>query len=277
MRQRAITAVLFAAVMTGGVYGGIYTFSLLFAVVAGGCLWELTGLLFTEEKFRRLRRALGVVAGLMPFLLICTDLLSLMDQSLFPVLYALFFILIFSFFAVELFLASAQPFTNIGYYLICIVYIGLPFALLADISQTPGGSDFEKHYAPHRVFGLLWLIWTNDTMAYLIGSRIGKRKFFERISPKKTWEGTIGGACSAVLMAWGLSQLVGDYTTAQWLALGAVAAVFGTLGDLVESMLKRSHAVKDSGDLFPGHGGFLDRFDAFVFALPFFWLTLQIF
>ena len=132
-------------------------------------------------------------------------------------------------------------------------------------------------YQPLRVFGLLLLIWTNDTMAYFVGSQLGRRKLFERISPKKTWEGTIGGGLCAVLVAWGLSFIIKDFTQPQWLVLGMVAAVFGTLGDLVESMLKRSVGVKDSGNLLPGHGGLLDRFDAFIFALPFFWLALQIF
>ncbi len=113
-------------------------------------------------------------------------------------------------------------------------------------------------------------------MAYFVGSQLGRRKLFERISPKKTWEGTIGGGLCTVLIAWGLSFLIDDFTVTQWIALGAVAAVFGTLGDLVESMLKRSVGVKDSGNLLPGHGGLLDRFDAFIFALPFYWLTLML-
>jgi phosphatidate cytidylyltransferase len=173
--------------------------------------------------------------------------------------------------AVELFLGSEQPFANVGNYLLCALYIGLPFAMLADIAI-----EFHMPYKPFRVFGLLLLIWTNDTMAYFIGSKFGRRKLFERISPKKTWEGSIGGGVCTVFVAWGLSLIIKDFSQIQWLALGAVAAVFGTLGDLVESMLKRSVGVKDSGNLLPGHGGLLDRFDAFILALPFFWLALAL-
>ncbi|MFN0033994.1 MAG: phosphatidate cytidylyltransferase, partial [Saprospiraceae bacterium] len=111
---------------------------------------------------------------------------------------------------------------------------------------------------------------------YLAGKKFGKHKLFKRISPKKTWEGTIGGAIFTVLVAWGLSFLIQDFTLAQWLALSIVAAIGSNLGDLVESMLKRSVGVKDSGSILPGHGGFLDRFDAFIFCLPFFWLVLQV-
>jgi phosphatidate cytidylyltransferase len=127
-----------------------------------------------------------------------------------------------------------------------------------------------------RVFGLLWLVWTSDVAAFVFGISFGKHKLFERISPNKTWEGFFGALGWAVLMGWLCSWLVPDFTTAQWMMLGVNAAVFGTLGDLVESMLKRSVAVKDSGDMFPGHGGFLDRFDAFLFSLPFAWALLMV-
>jgi phosphatidate cytidylyltransferase len=124
--------------------------------------------------------------------------------------------------------------------------------------------------------GIFWLIWTNDTMAYLIGSQIGRRKLFERISPKKTWEGTIGGAICTVLMAWAISLYFNDFSTAQWLAVGAMVGIFGTLGDLVESMLKRSIGVKDSGTLLPGHGGLLDRFDSFLFVVVWVWVVVRV-
>ena len=131
-------------------------------------------------------------------------------------------------------------------------------------------------YSPHRVWGLLWLVWTNDSFAYIIGSRIGKTKLFERISPNKTWEGTIGGAIGAIIMAWVLSLYFSDFTMVEWVSLALVAAIFGTMGDLVESMMKRSLGVKDSGSLLPGHGGMLDRFDAFIFAIPFYFIVLGI-
>ena len=173
--------------------------------------------------------------------------------------------------AVELFLSGKAPFNYIGHYLTGLVYVGVPICLLYSIASAPDGA-----YFPNRVLGLLLLVWTNDTGAYLTGRAFGKHKLFERISPKKTWEGTLGGAALTVLVAWGLSHLISDFSLAQWLALSVVAAIGSNLGDLVESMLKRSVAVKDSGDLFPGHGGFLDRFDAFLFVQPFAWAVLMV-
>jgi len=109
----------------------------------------------------------------------------------------------------------------------------------------------------------------------LVGSRWGKNKLMVRISPKKTWEGTLGGAVLAVLAAWGLSRLIPDFTLIQWIGLSQVAAVGSNVGDLVESMFKRSVGIKDSGQILPGHGGLLDRFDAFIYCLPLYWLVLQ--
>jgi phosphatidate cytidylyltransferase len=128
-------------------------------------------------------------------------------------------------------------------------------------------------YHPALVFGLLLLVWASDSFAYLIGSRIGKTKLFPRISPGKTWEGTLGGILGAVTAAFVLHYLFPtELTLNTWLGLSLIAVVFGTLGDLIESMLKRSLNVKDSGNLMPGHGGMLDRFDAFMFFVP--WAVL---
>jgi phosphatidate cytidylyltransferase len=295
MKQRAITAVFFAAAMLGGVYGGRHTFFLLFTVVGAGCLWELTGMLFSEtEKHRNFRRLVGVTMGLLPFFLYAAAIYTswyraiLAEAFSFPspgglagigeapywlvvfVIVVIEVLLLFLLLIAELFTASERPFPNIGYYTLGVIYIGAPLVLLTETAFWSGD------YGPHRVFGLLWMVWTNDTLAYLVGSKIGRTKLFERISPKKTWEGTLGGALGALLMAWGVSQFIHEYTLAQWLGIAAVAAVFGNLGDLVESMLKRSVGIKDSGNLFPGHGGFLDRFDAFLFSIPFAWAMLMI-
>ena len=252
-------------------------------------MWELMGLLLSKgERFLRFRKVAGCVVGLLPMLIFGDLLINSgycghstseeisngywrrhFDAATVSLLTTLF--LTFFLFIAELFLSGKSPFVYIGHYLAGLFYISLPIAALFSIA-TP-----EAFFLPLRVFGLLILIWTNDTMAYFVGSQLGRRKLFERISPNKTWEGTIGGGICTVLMAWGLSFIIKDFTQIQWLALGVVAAVFGTLGDLVESMLKRSVGVKDSGNLLPGHGGLLDRFDAFIFALPFFWLALQIF
>ncbi len=253
--------------MLGGVYGGKGSFMILCGVIIGGCLWELLGLLLPEERGKKFRRIWGVFIALFPMIPPVENVFYAQPGMIY-----LLVLLTFVSFVVELFLSSQSPFQNIAYYLIGFFYVCFPFVFLNWMVTTDAGG-----YSPNRVFGLLLLVWTNDTMAYFVGSQLGKHKLFERISPKKTWEGTIGGVICTVLIAWGLSFLIKDFSTPQWLALGAVAAVFGTLGDLVESMLKRSMGVKDSGNLLPGHGGMLDRFDAFIFALPFYWLVLWIF
>lgn len=268
MKQRAITAVFFVAAMLGGVYGGPVPFLLLCAVIMAGCIWEFTGLLLADEPGKIALRVVAIGLGLAVVFADGKGTLTPFRPTIFTA--AAFGLLLF-----EMFRASKSPFQNVATILAAIYYIALPIRILQNIASD---SVDELIYHPNRVFGLLWLVWTNDTAAYIIGSKIGRTKLFERISPKKTWEGTVGGAIFTVGMAWVLAQVFpSDFTVNQWLMLGAVVGMFGTLGDLVESMLKRSVGVKDSGTLLPGHGGLLDRFDAFIFVLPFAWLALQMF
>lgn len=291
MKQRAISAAIFVLAMLGGVFGGAKAFYILFALITIGCLWELMGLLFQEDNNHlRLRKVAGAALGVLPFLVYGSKIFNLfvplasgnqfhpyvfvaqLSDYVSPILMAviLLLLLLYLLFILELFLQSKQPFTNIGHYLLGVAYVGVPFSLLISISY------WHDNYAPLRVFGLLLLTWTNDTLAYLIGSKIGKTPFFTRISPKKTWEGTIGGMVCTFLAAFLLSRWIHDFGMDEWMLLAVCVAVFGTLGDLVESMLKRSVQIKDSGSILPGHGGFLDRFDSFIFVLPFAWLALMI-
>lgn len=273
MKQRTISAVIFVIAILAGVFGGAIPFFLLFAFITGGCLWELSGILFGKEKENAiLHRILATVLGLFPYLVyggIKTGLFGFEGgtASLLPGIIAVIMVFMFLIILLELFLASEHPFTNVGYYLTGLAYVGIPFAMFLGIAH------WDDQYAPLRVLGLLLLNWANDTFAYLVGSQIGKTPFFSRISPKKTWEGTIGGMVCTFLAAWGLSMLIPSFSFGQWMALAACVAVFGTLGDLVESMLKRSVNIKDSGAILPGHGGFLDRFDSFIFIQPFVWLA----
>jgi phosphatidate cytidylyltransferase len=274
MLQRTLTAIVFAAVMLGGIFGGKHSFFALFAVITAGCLWELYGLVFPPDAHRNIRRVLGVVWGLAPYVLLGGSALELLEGSM---AFAGLVLLVFTavpFFILELFLNPDRPFDFVGRYALGVFYITLPFCLLVYLSVPLGEFFSVGDYNPQRVIGLLGLVWVNDTMAYLVGSQLGKNKLFERISPKKTWEGFLGGGICAVLVAWGIAQYSDAFTPTQWMLLAATAAVFGTLGDLVESMLKRSLGIKDSGNLLPGHGGLLDRFDAFIIALPFYWLVL---
>lgn len=267
MVQRGITAIFFVAIMLGGLYGGRYSFVALFALVTVLCLWEFLGLTLekTSRRSNLVRKVLGIGLGLTPFAWMSIFKLDLMRSPLEFVFYSaiLFSPFIFSVFIFELFAKAKQPFSNIAFIFLGMIYLGMPFALL-DVIAFEG----EYFYAD-VVFGILAMNWLNDTGAYLAGSFFGKTPLMPRISPKKTWEGTIGGLLMTLLVAWALYLVFDDLELHQWLILGLIVAVFGTIGDLVESMLKRSLNVKDTGDLLPGHGGLLDRFDAFIFIIPF--------
>ncbi len=264
--RRASTAVIFVLVMIGGLFGGRLSFIFLFAIITALCLWEYLSMVlnrYTRRDFTRM--LLGVGFGLTPFVLASILTMSPIKSNDQFVIFTsiLFFPFIFLAFIYELFTRSANPFQNVGFIVLGMVYIGAPFALLGFIAFE--GEKFNSWI----VFGLLLLTWMNDTGAYIVGSQFGKHPLHPRISPKKTWEGTIGGVVVTFLVAWGFCAVSGELRLQDWMVLALLVSVFGSMGDLVESMLKRSVGVKDSGSLLPGHGGVLDRFDAFIFLLPF--------
>ena len=255
--RRSLTAALFGAVVIGCILAGPIPFGLLFLVVAFLCLWEFFHLVSLEFSWPE---AAGIALGLLPFL--WQGLGHFFSLPWHPDL--LVWLLLFSLLSAALLIVHPQKlFPLSAWWALGTVYIGLPFFFLLKIAFIGG----EYHFGP--VFGLLLLTWANDTGAYLVGSRIGKRKLFASVSPKKTWEGTLGGIAFAVLAGWGIYAIGWFDTLQDGLALGLIVGVFGTIGDLVESALKRHFQVKDTGTLLPGHGGVLDRFDSFIFLLPF--------
>lgn len=153
-------------------------------------------------------------------------------------------------------------FRHVAFIIAGHVYIGLTFACLPLISID------DATFIPQRIIGLLLLVWANDTGAYLVGRKWGKHLILPDISPKKTWEGWIGGTFSALLVGWLNGLFYESWTVVDGLTIALICTVFGPIGDLTESMLKRECNVKDSGRLLPGHGGMLDRFDAFIFVIP---------
>lgn len=256
--QRVLTAIVFVIVMVGGIYLHPWSHIGLFTVITLFCLWEYFGLTLTATSNNR--KWVGIALGILPIIL--TTLLS--QTNLIAPINAILLLLpaIALVFIYELFSNAEKPYTNIGVLLLGFLYIGIPLATIPLISFQ---ADI---FQPNIIFGLLLLTWANDTGAYLIGSQIGRTKLFPRISPKKTWEGSIGGVLVTFLIAYLLSKFFTDISVMDWLVLAGIVSLFGSIGDLVESMLKRSLQIKDSGTLLPGHGGFLDRFDAFIFLLP---------
>ncbi len=264
--QRAITGIIFVLVVTGCIYGGQVSFVALFAIITGGALWEFFGLVLTKQHRRdMIRRMLALGLGLVPFFMSTIVQLDLVQnrESFIAISSLLFFPFTFSVFIYELYTKSERPFENVAFVMLGMVYIGVPFALLLFVAFDGG------LYYPNLVFALLVMNWVNDSGAYFVGSKFGKTPLFPRISPKKTWEGSAGGMIFTLVFGMILYYTFQELDLRDWLVLAAIVVIFGSLGDLVESMLKRSVQIKDSGGLLPGHGGLLDRFDAFIFLLPF--------
>lgn len=264
--RRLVTAVVFVIIMLVGLFTGPYSFSLLFLVIAAACLWEFFNLTLDIRTRRdKIRKALGVLMGVTPIILVTLlKVIGVNEPEVFVSVASLLFgPLVFTMFIYELYSRSKEPFTNIAFTMLGLFYIGIPFALIYFIAF-----DGEVFYY-RTVFGILLLTWVNDTGAYLVGSQLGKTPLFPSISPNKTWEGTVGGILTCLIFGAILGCYFEEVTFSHWLGLAVIVSIFGSFGDLIESMLKRSVGVKDSGTLLPGHGGVLDRFDAFIFAMPF--------
>ncbi len=265
---RSLTGAGFVIVMIGSALLGQIVFSALFLLVTILGLWEFYGLVEKHGSFPM--KILSIISGIILFLTLAISLTGKAQIHILWINLPVFFIL----FIAELFRNKQTPFGNIASSLLGIIYIALPLGL-AIYFFDPAHASGPLHYG--TLVGYLVILWLNDTGAYFVGSTIGRHKLFERISPKKTWEGSIGGAVIALLTAYAASFIFIQHTQWQWLVIGLLIIVFGSLGDLVESMFKRSLGIKDSGKLLPGHGGILDRFDAVLFSVPFVFIFLTLF
>lgn len=166
---------------------------------------------------------------------------------------------------------DVHPFINIALFYLGILYVAVPFALINILVF------YEGYYSYQILLGLLFLTWANDVGAYFTGIAFGKTKLFERISPKKSWEGSIGGAVFAITTGVVISNYFHGLLLYEWVIIAVIVVIAGTYGDLVESHFKRSMQIKDSGSAIPGHGGFLDRFDSLLLAVPFVVVFLKLF
>jgi phosphatidate cytidylyltransferase len=196
--------------------------------------------------------------------LVCYSLVALSGLRYIDLKFNLLILpLIFILMATELF-SSSGSWKNLSYYLTSFLYIVVPFSLMNFMFYVNTSSPDSL-----LLMSLFFLVWTSDVFAYLTGSFFGKHKLFERISPKKTWEGTLGGLVFALIAAYIFYSLSDSFSWLIWMEYTFLIVVAAVVGDLAESMLKRNFSVKDSGTIFPGHGGVLDRFDAVLFATPF--------
>jgi phosphatidate cytidylyltransferase len=207
------------------------------------------------------QRVLGFAVGAIIYIIVAVTALGIVSAWYLAFLPPLFFV----FFIAELFRTKPNSLINIAFSIFPIAYISIPFAMMIFL-MSPVVIGDNPYW--HIIFSLLVIQGSYDTFAYLVGMAIGKHKLFEKISPKKTWEGTVGGTFFGLLAAFILSLFFKELTTWQWLIAALIINISGTFGDLSESMLKRKFNVKDSGNFFPGHGGVLDRFDAAIFSAP---------
>lgn len=264
---RGLTALVFVPTVLLGLFWNTYSFIILFLIVLVACSKEYYDLIFHNDYDSHFfRRNYGIFLSCFMYFAIALNKMF-PDFVTFKIVDLPFAMLPLAFmaFIYELFKGSAHPFRNIALVISGIIYIGVPMILLQFLAFD-GTNDY---FNTKIIIGLIVMNWLNDSGAYMVGSRIGKTPLFPRISPKKTWEGTLGGVFFCLVTGYLFSIYYPILSTFDWMALGIITAIFGTLGDLVESMLKRSVNKKDSGNLLPGHGGMLDRFDAFIFLLPF--------
>lgn len=266
--KRTLTGAGFVIVMLGSAFLGQMVFSILFLLVFYLATLEFLGLI--EKGGYSPARMPAILVGLLLY-----GSLALNAMDFLPSKWLLMNIpLLFLVFIVELWRNKPNPFVNIGLGLVSVLYIALPLGLTIFLFN-PAYHSGVPHYG--KLIGYLLILWMNDTGAYLVGSKFGKHRLFERISPKKSWEGTVGGVILAAATAYGLSFLFPVLSAMTWVMLGVMIGVIGNLADLVESLLKRSLGVKDSGAILPGHGGILDRFDAVLISIPFVFVFLTLF
>ena len=264
---RTITGIIFVAAVVAS-FMRPEAMVLLFSIITGLTVWEFTGLV-NERPDVTVNRFITTVAGVYFFYAMtyfCSDIYAGVAKSVvfIPYLVTIIYLLI-----AELYLRQKDPIQNWAYTMLSQMYIALPFSLLNVLAfnATSQGMVAFNTLLPLSIFVFLWI---NDSGAYCVGSLLGRHKLFPRISPGKSWEGSIGGAVFELAAAWAISEFLDQQmlNTIEWLGLGLTVVVFGTWGDLVESLFKRTLGIKDSGNILPGHGGMLDRFDSSLLAIP---------
>lgn len=264
---RTITAVFFVAAIVS-CFLRPEAMIFLFALVTGLTIWEFTGLV-NDRGDVTVNQMISTVAGVFFFLAMAGYCSGITSASVFiPYLVTLIYLMV-----AELYLKQEDPVNDWAYTMMSQLYIALPFSLLNVLAfQSDADGVHFVWSIPLSVFIFLWI---NDAGAYICGSLLGRHKLFPRISPGKSWEGSIGGGVLVVIVAvlvWHLSEQYAQnplgLSAIEWAGLGLVVVVFGTWGDLVESLFKRILGIKDSGHILPGHGGMLDRFDSTLMAVP---------
>lgn len=272
LRTRVITGIIFGVVLIGGILLSEYLLTLIALFIM---LWGAHELKSIVKKANiNLSYFWLFLGGLAVFgsvlgLSIAKVLVGIRSEDI-TIAFVTFLVFFFALFISELFRAKEKAIENIALTIFSLFYLALPCGLLVSVTLSDTGS-----YEPWRVLFFFFFMWASDTGAYFFGSFLGKHKLFERLSPKKTIEGFLGGVVTAMLTGFAASLFFESSSALYWILTGAIMSVTGTLGDLFESMIKRQFQVKDSGTLLPGHGGILDRFDSTFISIPVYWLLIN--
>lgn len=256
---RVLAGAVFVVILLAGIFINEFSFLGVFSLFTLLALWEFYNLMEKSGNVP-LSKWGNAIGGTILFCASFVYFSGILPSILVFTPYIVYLQIIF---ISELYLKKKDAIKSLAYATLGQLYVALPFAL----SNILVFHFFEK-YTPLFLLAVLVLIWVNDSFAYLTGMTLGKHKMFERISPKKSWEGFVGGTCFAMLASTGFYYFTELYTIPVWMGFAAVIVIFGTLGDLIESLIKRTLEVKDSGKMIPGHGGMLDRFDSTIFAIP---------
>lgn len=261
--QRAITGVIFVAVLIGCIIGGPLPFGILFCLISALATVEFCQLM-NQQQGVHINRNICTLGSITLFLCFFFYGMNPAETNIFIPYLAILIYLFIS----ELYLKKENPINNWAYAMFSQLYVALPFALLNVLAFQTTPTETISQYLFIFPLSIFIFNWMNDTGAYCTGVLFGKHPLFKRISPKKSWEGSIGGAVFCMAAAFALAHFFPIYSTGEWIGLSLTVVVFGTWGDLTESLMKRQLGIKDSGNILPGHGGILDRFDSAMLAIP---------
>ena len=267
---RSISGIIFLAIMIVGMVFRPDAFIFLFTLITGMTIWEYTGLV-NELEDVTINRFISTIAGMYFFLAVAAFRIGLADNFVIFVPYILSIVYLF---ISELYTNNKNAINDWAYTMLAQLYIAMPFSLINVLAFEISPDGMTHHFDKLLPLSIFIFLWINDTGAYCSGSLFGKHKLFPRISPGKTWEGSIGGGVFVLIAAAIISYFANNGASAhslnviEWMGLGLTVVFFGTWGDLVESLFKRTLGIKDSGNIMPGHGGMLDRFDSSLMAIP---------